>query len=159
MALYRRLNEVEGRAGIDAFAAEMIDRFGPLPPEAANLVAVMEIKQVCVAAGIAKLDAGAKGALVTFHDDRFANPAGLIDYIERLRDRAKLRPDQKLFVAADWGAVEARLKGALTVAKNLAAIAGGAAVKPAEAKPAPKPKAASKPMPARPGVFRAKVRG
>ena len=39
MALYRRLNEMKGRQEIDGFAAEMIDRFGPLPLEAANLLA------------------------------------------------------------------------------------------------------------------------
>ncbi|HMN54388.1 MAG TPA: transcription-repair coupling factor, partial [Sphingopyxis sp.] len=44
MALYRRLNEAEDRAGLDGFAAEMIDRFGPLPPETANLIQLMEIK-------------------------------------------------------------------------------------------------------------------
>ncbi len=159
MALYRRLNEVEGRPGIDAFAAEMIDRFGPLPSEAANLVAVMEIKQACVAAHIAKLDAGQKGALVTFHADTFPNPQGLLDYAARIGDRARFRPDQKLFVAADWSSVEARLKGALTLAAALAKLAAGGTVKPVEAKPAPKPPAKSKPMPARPNVFRAKVRG
>ena len=31
----------------------------------------------------------------------FADPAGFVDYIEHLKDRAKLRPDQDLFVAAD----------------------------------------------------------
>ncbi|MBV8973473.1 MAG: transcription-repair coupling factor [Sphingomonadaceae bacterium] len=160
MALYRRLTELDDRAQIDAFAAEMIDRFGSLPPEAANLIKVIEIKLHCVAAHIAKLDAGAKGALVTFQNDRFPNGGGLMDYVARLGDRAKFRPDQKLFVAAEWSAVEARLKGALTLATGLAKIAAGAAVKPAEAKsPPPKTAAKSKPMPPRPGVFRAKVRG
>ena len=160
MALYRRLNELDDRAAIDAFAAEMIDRFGPLPTEAANLIQVIEIKQYCVAAHIAKLDAGARGGLVTFQNDEFPNANGLMDYVARLGERAKFRPDQKLFVAADWTATDARLKGALALAKGLARIAGGASVKPAEAKAAarPAPKAAPKPMPARPSVFKAKGR-
>ncbi len=138
----------------------MIDRFGPLPPEVANLVAVIEIKQYCVAAHIAKLDAGARGGLVTFQNDQFPNGGGLMDYVARLGERAKFRPDQKLFVAADWTATDARLKGALALAKGLARIAGGATVKPAEAKVAAKPvaKAPPKPMPARPSVFKAKGR-
>ena len=165
MALYRRLNELTDRAQIDAFAAEMIDRFGSLPPEVANLIAVIEIKQYCVAAHIAKLDAGARGGLVTFQNDHFPNGGGLMDYVARLGERAKFRPDQKLFVAADWTATDARLKGALALAKGLARIAGGASVKPAEAKVAAKvapkapPKPPHKPMPARPSVFRAKGRG
>src|SRR3546814_9840017 len=87
MALYRRLNEAEDRAGLDGFAAEMIDRFGPLPPETANLIQLMEIKANAKAAGIAKLDVGTKGALVSFHGDEFANVPGLIAYVDRKRTR------------------------------------------------------------------------
>ncbi len=156
MALYRRLNEVGDRAAIDSFAAEMIDRFGPLPGEVGNLLQVIEIKHYCAAANIAKLDAGTKGALVTFQNDHFPNPPGLIDYVTRLGERAKLRPDNKLFVAADWGNVEARLKGATALAKGLSRLANGASVKPAD-KPAAK--VAPKPAPPRPSVFQSKKSG
>ena len=163
MALYRRLNELPDRAAIDSFAAEMIDRFGPLPEETANLLQVIEIKQHCLAANIAKLDAGAKGALVSFRNDEFANPAGLIDYLGRLAGRGRLRPDQKLFVAGDWDTVAARLSGALALAKALGRLAGGATVKPAppKAPPPPSPAPAAMPRPAappRPAVFRSKHR-
>jgi transcription-repair coupling factor (superfamily II helicase) len=160
MALYRRLNELEDRAAIDSFAAEMIDRFGNLPREVANLIQVIEIKQYCVRANIAKIDAGAKGALVTFQNDHFPNGGGLMDYVARLGDRAKFRPDHKLFVGGDWGDTGARLKGALALAKGLARIAGGASVKPTEPRALPKPKLASKPapLPPRPSVFKAKGR-
>ncbi|WP_188946127.1 transcription-repair coupling factor, partial [Polymorphobacter multimanifer] len=111
MALYRRLNELRDRPDIDGFAAEIIDRFGPLPGEFQNLLAVIEIKLACLKAGVSKLEAGQKGALVTLKDDSFANPDGLMAWIEKLGARARLRPDQKLFVAADWGHDQARLKG------------------------------------------------
>ncbi|WP_164157722.1 transcription-repair coupling factor, partial [Sandarakinorhabdus rubra] len=153
MALYRRLNEMSGRADIDGLAAEMIDRFGPLPPEAENLLTVIEIKLACVAAGVAKLEAGRKGALVSFQADRFANPDGLMDYIARLGARAKVRPDQKLFIAADWGDDRTRLKGALAIASSLSKLAAGARLKPAAAA---QPTART-PLPARPAVFRSKL--
>ena len=157
MALYRRLNEMQGRQDIDGFAAEMIDRFGPLPTEAANLLSIIEIKLACLAAGVAKLEAGSKGGLVTFRGDRFANPDGLMTYIGRLGARAKVRPDHKLFVAADWSGDAARLKGALALATGLARLAEGGTVKaaPAAAKPAPP---AAKPLSPRPAVFKAKHR-
>jgi transcription-repair coupling factor (superfamily II helicase) len=155
MALYRRLNEMQDRADIDGFAAEMIDRFGALPSEAANLLAIIEIKLACLAAGVAKLEAGIKGGLVTFQNDNFANPEGLMAYIDRLGARAKIRPDQKLFVAADWISDGVRLKGALALASTLAKLAGGATLKPATPKPAP----IAKPLPPRPNVFKAKVKG
>jgi transcription-repair coupling factor (superfamily II helicase) len=122
---------------------------------------VIEIKLACLEAGVAKLEAGPKGGLVTFQGDRFANPEGLFAYIERLGVRAKLRPDQKLFVAADWAQDGARLKGALQLALALAKLAGGAMVKPAaKAEPAAKPlppKPAAK-LPVRPSVFKSKIR-
>lgn len=123
MALYRRLNDAADRPALDAFAAEMIDRFGPLPPETANLVQLMEIKANARAAGIAKLDVGTKGALVSFHSDQFANVPGLIAYVERLKGRARLRPDNKLSVSGDWVSTGARLNGALQLSKGLAKLA------------------------------------
>ena len=127
MALYRRLNEAEDRAGLDGFAAEMIDRFGPLPPETANLIQLMEIKANAKAAGIAKLDVGTKGALVSFHGDEFANVPGLIAYVERLKGRARIRPDNRLSVSGDWGSAGARLNGALQLSKGLGKLARQAA--------------------------------
>jgi transcription-repair coupling factor (superfamily II helicase) len=123
MALYRRLNDAEDRPALDAFAAEMIDRFGPLPPETANLVLLMEIKANARLAGIAKLDVGTKGALVSFHSDQFANVPGLIAYVERLKGRARLRPDNKLSVSGDWVSTGARLNGALQLSKGLGKLA------------------------------------
>jgi transcription-repair coupling factor (superfamily II helicase) len=123
MALYRRLNDAADRPALDAFAAEMIDRFGPLPPETANLVLLMEIKANARIAGIAKLDVGTKGALVSFHSDQFANVPGLIAYVERLKGRARLRPDNKLSVSGDWVSTGARLNGALQLSKGLGKLA------------------------------------
>ncbi len=123
MALYRRLNDAADRPALDAFAAEMIDRFGPLPPETANLVQLMEIKANAKLAGIAKLDVGTKGALISFHGDQFANVPGLIAYVERLKGRARLRPDNKLSISGDWVSTGARLNGALQLSKGLGKLA------------------------------------
>ncbi|WP_432769867.1 MAG: transcription-repair coupling factor [Sphingopyxis sp.] len=123
MALYRRLNDAEDRAALDDFAAEMIDRFGPLPPETANLIQLMEIKANARIAGIAKLDVGTKGALVSFHSDQFANVPGLIAYVERLKGRARIRPDNKLSISGDWLSTGARLNGALQLSKGLGKLA------------------------------------
>ena len=124
MGLYRRLNEVDERAGLDAFAAEMIDRFGPLPDATDNLVKIMEIKLNAKKACIAKLDVGPKGALVAFHDDTPPNVTGLLAYVDKLGPIAKLRPDSKLAVSRAWGDPKARLNGALQLSKGLAKAAG-----------------------------------
>jgi transcription-repair coupling factor (superfamily II helicase) len=123
MALYRRLNDAEDQREIESLSAEMIDRFGPLPPATANLIKLIEIKHQAIAARIAKIDVGAKGALVSFHNDDFPDPAGLIAYAQRLEGTVKLRPDNKLVVTRSWGNAKARLNGLFQLTKGLSAIA------------------------------------
>jgi transcription-repair coupling factor (superfamily II helicase) len=123
MGLYRRLGEIDDRQAVDAFAAELIDRFGPLPDETQNLLKIVETKLNCKKACIAKLDVGAKGGLVTFVESGFPDLAALLDYIDRLKGSAKLRPDSKLAVARDWPTPEERLNGALQLSRGLARVA------------------------------------
>jgi transcription-repair coupling factor (superfamily II helicase) len=122
MGLYRRLNMLEKAEEIDAFAAEMIDRFGPLPDPAANLLILIQIKQNAIRAGISKMDVGPKGALVSFHRDIFGNVDGLLGYVARLQGTAKLRPDNKLVISRVWADGKSRLNGALQLSKGLAKL-------------------------------------
>jgi transcription-repair coupling factor (superfamily II helicase) len=119
MGLYRRLGELEDRQGVEAFAAELIDRFGKLPSETQNLLQIVETKINCKKAMIAKLDVGAKGAVVTFAPSGFPDLAGLLDYVERLKGAARLRPDSKLVISREWPTGEARLQGALQISRGL----------------------------------------
>lgn len=123
MALYRRLNDAEDHGELEAISAEMIDRFGPLPAPTANLVKLIQIKQQAIIANIAKIDVGAKGTLVAFHEDRFPDPQGLIAYAERLAGAIKLRPDSKIVVQRAWGDPQARLNGLFQLTKGLSGIA------------------------------------
>ena len=123
MALYRRLNDAADGGEIDALAAEMIDRFGPLPSATENLVKLIEIKHQAIQANIAKIDVGARGSLVTFHKDDFPDPAGLMAYVERLKGTARLRPDMKLVIERAWGDPKSRLNGIFQLTKGLSAIA------------------------------------
>jgi len=122
MGLYRRMNELEKGEEIEAFAAELIDRFGKLPEETDNLLKVIEIKLNCRAAQVVKLDVGPKGALVHFHNDAFPDLEGLIAYVQRLKGTAKLRPDSKLVIARSWPDAQSRINGALQLSRGLARI-------------------------------------
>ncbi len=122
MALYRRLNDAKDMAELDALAAEMIDRFGPLPGPTENLIRLIQIKHQAITAHIAKIDVGVRGTLVTFHKDEFPDPAGLIAYVERLKGTAKLRPDMKLAINRAWGDPKSRLNGLLQLTKGLSGI-------------------------------------
>jgi transcription-repair coupling factor (superfamily II helicase) len=122
MGLYRRMNELDSKRDIEAFAAEMIDRFGKLPQPTENLLKVIETKLNCRKASIAKLDIGPKGALIHFHKDHFPDLQGLLDYVQRLQGTAKLRPDSKLVISRPWADPQARVNAALQISKGLAKI-------------------------------------
>jgi transcription-repair coupling factor (superfamily II helicase) len=126
MALYRRLATLEGRSDIDRFAAELIDRFGHLPDEVKHLLEIVAIKALCRKAMIEKLDAGPKGATLSFRNNIFPNPVGLVRLIGQHQQTMKVRPDQKVVIVRDWPTPEARLKGTQTVLSQLAKLAEAA---------------------------------
>ncbi len=124
MALYRRLGDLHEENDIQGFAAELVDRFGRLPREVEQLLQIVQIKEQCRQAGVAKIDAGPKGAVVSFRNDRFANPAGLVRHISESPFEIRLRPDQKLVFQQNWTDEKARLAGCrkiLTVLEEIAA--------------------------------------
>ena len=121
--LYRRLAELEDERDIDAFGAEMVDRFGPLPDEVKHLLATVVLKALCRRANVTKIESGPKGAVISFRDDRFANPEGLILFIRKQGRDAKVRPDMKLVLFDAWEEPSDRLKGTTAILRRLVAIA------------------------------------
>jgi transcription-repair coupling factor (superfamily II helicase) len=124
LGLYRRLSGLETREDIDSFAAELVDRFGAMPEEVKHLLDVMEIKGLCRSAGVAKVDAGPKGAVIAFRKNTFANPEGLVQLMQTSRGLVKLQPDHRLVFKAKWDLPEKRLKGVRAFIAELAEIAG-----------------------------------
>ncbi|MFK7764108.1 MAG: transcription-repair coupling factor [Roseobacter sp.] len=119
LGLYRRLSSLSTKVELEGFAAELIDRFGKLPREVNTLMLVVRIKGMCKRAGIAKLDGGPKGATIQFHNDKFASPQGLVDFIQDQRGLAKVK-DNKIVVRRDWKADADKIKGAFAIARDLA---------------------------------------
>ena len=130
LALYRRLSEAERFDDREALAAELIDRFGPLPDEADHLLKVVAIKGLCREANVAKIDVGPKGAVVGFRADHFAHPTGLIAFVQRNGVVWRLRPDQKLVIKGEWETPGQRLVAAERILRELANLAKGPAAGP-----------------------------
>ncbi|MGZ0188611.1 MAG: transcription-repair coupling factor, partial [Alphaproteobacteria bacterium] len=126
LGLYRRLSILETELDLEAFAAELVDRFGSLPSEVENLLEVMSVKQLCRRAHVAKLDVGPKGAVASFHNEMFPNPVGLVQYLTQQMGSAKLRPDNKLVITRAWEERSVRTKGVKRVLQGLAELAGAA---------------------------------
>ena len=129
LALYRRLAEIEDEHAIDGFAAEMVDRFGRLPQEVEHLLQVVAIKTLSRRANVEKVEAGPKGIVLSFRDNVFANPEGLIAFIReqgsavRMRNDPKTAKGQQLVFFEDWPRPQDRLKSTAAVLRKLASIA------------------------------------
>jgi len=130
LGLYRRLSSLTTKVELEGFAAELIDRFGPLPKEVNTLLLVVRIKAMCKRAHIARMDAGPKGATVQFHADKFPNPAGLVEFLQAQNGLAKIQGN-KVVVRRDWASDGDKIKGAFAIARDLAekVIAGKKAAK------------------------------
>ena len=123
LALYRRLAEIEDDRAIEAFAAELVDRFGPLPDEVEYLLQVVAIKSLCRRANVERIEVGPKGAVLALRDNVFVNPDGLIAYIAKHPAGARVRPDMKVVFFDEWETAPERLKGATGILRSLVAIA------------------------------------
>jgi transcription-repair coupling factor (superfamily II helicase) len=123
LSIYRRIADLSDKQEIEAFAAEMIDRFGPLPDDVENLLDLMEIKQLCRRVGIARMDAGPKGALLAFHQSTRIDLPKLVQYIQKQAGTAKIRPeDQKLVFIRAWEDVAPRIRGVHKILLELSAL-------------------------------------
>ncbi len=118
LGLYRRLSDLTSKVELEGFAAELIDRFGDLPKEVNTLLLVVRIKAECKRAGIAKLDAGPKGATIQFHNDRFASPEGLVTFIQAQDGLAKIK-DNRIVVRRDWSKDSDKIRGSFAIAQDL----------------------------------------
>jgi transcription-repair coupling factor (superfamily II helicase) len=129
LALYRRLAEIEEEREIDAFAAELVDRFGKLPVEVEHLLQVVTIKALARRANVEKVEAGPRGVVLAFRDNVFSNPEGLIRYIQSQGAGARMRSDpknakaQQLVFFEDWPRPVERLKGTTEILRSLVEIA------------------------------------
>ncbi|MCB1475520.1 MAG: transcription-repair coupling factor [Rhodobiaceae bacterium] len=123
MALYRRLGGLQDDLEVDGFAAEMADRFGPVPVEAEHLLDIVRIKLLCRRANVEKVETGPKGIVLSFRDNRFAQPAALMKFIGDEGHRAKVRPDHRVFFSRDLPDAGDRLRATATIARKLASLA------------------------------------
>ena len=123
MQLYRRLSSLKSEEEIESFAGEMIDRFGPLPPEVEQLMKLVSIKMLCIRAHVEKIEAGPKGVVVAFRDNSFANPAGLVRFVAQQGSEAKVRPDMRVVFIRDFDTPAERLEGARALMRKLVGIA------------------------------------
>ncbi len=120
LELYRRLGQTRTTDDTEDLAAELIDRFGPLPQDVENLIQVIHFKQTCQRLNIGKIEVGTKGIVVTFHNHTFANPPALLQFIHQNTGLVKLLPTQNLLFYGSFKGAE--LKGVKSILETLQAL-------------------------------------
>jgi transcription-repair coupling factor (superfamily II helicase) len=135
LGLYRRLGTLGTQTEIEAFGAELVDRFGKLPIEAEFLLSTVALKLLCRAAGVEKIDAGEKAIVISFRDNKFERPDRLIAWIQKNAPLVRVRPDQRVMVQRVWTDERQRLSGVTGIVSALAKLAGTSGEAPAAAAP------------------------
>lgn len=124
LGLYKRIGEIKDKNALLDMKEELVDRFGKLPAEVDNLLKTVEIKQLAVLANVEKIEAGGKGILLSFHNNTFAAPDKLIDFVTKQFGAVKIRPDQKLFIEKNLEDYSLRVETIKTYLKKLISLLG-----------------------------------
>lgn len=90
VTLYARLARIADEPALDAFEAELEDRFGALPEEAARLLAVARVGLAARAARIARIDAGPGAIALTPRPDFAGSTGGLEEKNGRLLAKERI---------------------------------------------------------------------
>jgi len=101
LTLYRRLSRLNNLKQLTDFKAEMTDRFGPMPKEAANLLLKVMIKILAIQAGVKRLDLSEPYLMIHFSEAHQKNPFGIMGMITREKDRFSFSPDHVMKVRLD----------------------------------------------------------
>ena len=69
LKLYRTLDETTGEEAMQRFAAELTDRFGPVPPETQTLMDVVRLRWMAIALGFERVKVKNGLAILSFPSD------------------------------------------------------------------------------------------
>ena len=124
LSLYRRIANLDIAAEADGLIAELVDRFGPLPDSVRNLLAVIELKQLCRRVGVERIDVGPKGLSLAFRNNEFSRPEQLVAWIASKAGEVQLRADHKLVMQRAMPAADARPAVCKEIVQELLALGG-----------------------------------
>ncbi len=110
LQFYKRIANASNQAELDEIQVEMIDRFGLLPEQLKNLIAITELKQKADALGIIKIEANDKGGKFEFSEKPAVKPETIIRLIQIKPMRYKLDGPTKLRFTLDKHEVKDRIK-------------------------------------------------
>ncbi|MDJ0869281.1 MAG: transcription-repair coupling factor [Myxococcota bacterium] len=97
LVLYKRLASAPDEADVDRIRDELLDRFGPLPHEAANLLEVIRLKVAARALGIASIEVTKGELVVGAGEQTHIDPQRLVNLLTQPTLGIRVAPDHKIY--------------------------------------------------------------
>ena len=123
LALYRRLSGRLSPDMVDELEGELVDRFGPIPPEGEELLRVVRTKERLRLLGIKRLEVQNGFAVFQFAAPERLDLARLVGLLKKRPEKFRLTPDQTLRLklpgdGSPWASLENCLKEVETFVKG-----------------------------------------
>lgn len=99
MGIYRRMGDLNSSEDLKLFIEEMRDRFGEVPPEMANLIEIIKIKNLCKQLKIAKFELGELAYSIKFDNNQEINHEDIIRFVNKYPRNVKIKPENKLIIS------------------------------------------------------------
>jgi transcription-repair coupling factor (superfamily II helicase) len=136
LGVYKQLAAAPDNAAIDGLTEELVDRFGPLPPPALNLLRVARLKLQARAIGIRRLDLGPQGGYALFEESNQVDPKAVIRLVQHPDRDYRLEGALKLRISVETETDAERFEFAEKFLAELRGTPGGSRPTPAPGKPA-----------------------
>jgi transcription-repair coupling factor (superfamily II helicase) len=116
LVMYRRLAAIKGQSDLDEIAAELRDRYGPLPPVVDSLLRIMDLRRSLKDHMVLRAALRDGAVTLQFHADAPVDAEQLVTLVSRPKSRFKLSADLQLSFTPqtrDWDGVIAETRAVL----------------------------------------------
>jgi transcription-repair coupling factor (superfamily II helicase) len=121
--VYKKIAAVKAREELDSLHAELLDRFGPIPDEAASLLSLAEIRIICREIAVSSLKERAGFVRVEFGKVAKVSIDRVLRLIKESSGRVKLDPKAPNILILQTGSIGLKEKSEF-IREKLAALAG-----------------------------------
>jgi transcription-repair coupling factor (superfamily II helicase) len=116
LVFYKRFSSARSEEEIDDMREELMDRYGPIPPPALNLLEAMKLKQLLTRLRVRKLNLSGERAVIAFDESSEMCPQGIISLVQENSDRFQFTPSFELILSlgnGEWQETFGKIKSAL----------------------------------------------
>ncbi|MDX2083052.1 MAG: transcription-repair coupling factor, partial [Rickettsiales bacterium] len=123
LSFYKKIAAIKNDDDQKNLIDEMTDRFGKISDEILNLMEISKLKTACKKIGVEKLEIisqiNYQGILISFKDNKFANPDALLKMVFSSKNQIKIHAGQKVLFNCDIKSTKSKIVSAQNVINQL----------------------------------------